>query len=193
MRTQGWFVIAICLLLLGCHHKPRNDPYRTRDATANIYYGAYASPPKTLDPAKAYTTDEAQFVSLVYEPPLQYQYLTHPWTLEPLLATQMPEVIYKDAQDKVVTGPQLASSSEYIIHIRPGIYYQLHPAFSTLDKDVYRYWPLRDAQAKSYTNMNDFKQLATREVTADDFVYEIKRLASPAVQSPIYGLMSMHI
>ena len=33
----------------------------------------------------------------------------------------------------------------------------------------------------------------TRELIADDFVYEIKRLADPAVQSPIYGLMSQHI
>ncbi len=193
MRIQGWLVISIFLLLLGCHHEPRNNPYRTRDATANIYYGAYSSAPKTLDPAKAYTTDEAQFVSLVYEPPLQYQYLTRPWTLEPLLASQMPQVIYRDATGKIVADPQLASSSEYIVHIKPGIYYQPHPAFVRTPEGLHLYWPLTAAAAKSYTTANDFKQSASREVTADDFVYEIKRLASPAVQSPIYGLMSTHI
>lgn len=193
MRTQGWCIALITLLLLGCHHEPRNNPYRNQDAAANIYYGAYASPPKTLDPAKSYTTDEAVFVSLVYESPLQYQYLTYPWALEPLLASQMPEVIYKDAQGKVVTDPQLASSSEYIIHIKPGVYYQPHPAFVQSGNGSYLYWPLTAEQASAYDSIDDFEKNATREVTADDFVYEIKRLASPTVQSPIYGLMSTHI
>ncbi len=186
-------LILITASLLGCYHKPHNDPYHTEDATANIYYGAYSSAPKTLDPAKAYTTDEAQFVSLVYETPLQYQYLTRPWALEPLLATRMPEVVYKDAQGNVTSDPRLAKCSEYTIHIQPGVYYQPHPAFARSQQGGYLYWPLSADAAQAYQQISDFKYTATREVTAEDFVYEIKRLASPAVQSPIYGLMSEHI
>ena len=43
------------------------------------------------------------------------------------------------------------------------------------------------------TGLGDLKQLATRELTAYDYVYQIKRLASPKVSSPIYGLMSEYI
>ena len=193
MRIQGWLIVLLTLFLIGCHHKPRNDPYLTHDKTANIYYGAFSSPPKTLDPAKSYTVDEAQFISLIYEPPLQYQYLTRPWALEPLTAKEMPHIIYYDAAGNTVADATKADHSDYIIHIKPGIYYQPHPAFARDNKGQPLYWPLTTDTAKPYHTLNDFKQQGSREVTADDFVYEIKRLASPTVQSPIYGLMSAHI
>lgn len=41
--------------------------------------------------------------------------------------------------------------------------------------------------------MSDFKYIGTRELIADDYIYQIKRLANPAVSSPIYGLMSNYI
>ena len=41
--------------------------------------------------------------------------------------------------------------------------------------------------------MSDFKFTGTRELIADDYIYQIKRLADPTVSSPIQGLMSSYI
>ena len=41
--------------------------------------------------------------------------------------------------------------------------------------------------------LRDFKQTGTRELIADDYVYQIKRLAHPRLHSPIFGLMSEYI
>ncbi|MCI5147512.1 MAG: peptide ABC transporter substrate-binding protein, partial [Candidatus Electrothrix sp. AR3] len=41
--------------------------------------------------------------------------------------------------------------------------------------------------------MADFPENGTRELIADDFVYEIKRLAHPRLHSPIYGFMTEYI
>ena len=49
----------------------------------------------------------------------------------------------------------------YTITLKPGIYYAPHPAFE-----------------------------GKREMVAEDFVYQIKRLASAKLQSPLYGLLS---
>lgn len=57
----------------------------------------------------------------------------------------------------------------------------------------YRYWPLsEEALADRYT-LDDFPERDTRELTAADYVYQIKRLAVPANHSPIAGLMGEHI
>src|SRR5690606_26108199 len=41
--------------------------------------------------------------------------------------------------------------------------------------------------------LQDLPATGTRELIADDYIYEIKRLASPKTQSPIFGLMSRYI
>lgn len=43
------------------------------------------------------------------------------------------------------------------------------------------------------SKLSDFKYTGTRELIIDDYIYQIKRLANPAVSSPIYGLMSYYI
>ena len=43
------------------------------------------------------------------------------------------------------------------------------------------------------TQIRDFEHSGTRELVAADYVYQIKRLAHPALSSPIFGLMSEHI
>ncbi len=192
LREQFIWLILI-FFLSACHHQPHNNPYPSRDDKANVYYGAFSTPPKTLDPAKSYTVNEAQFISLIYETPLEYHYLKRPWALKPLLAEGLPQIRYLDAQGLPTLDRLKAKSSEYIIHIRPGIYYQPHPALARDTQGQLVYAHLSPAQAQHYHQISDFTQTGTRELTADDFVYEIKRLASPQVQSPIYGLMSGHI
>ena len=41
--------------------------------------------------------------------------------------------------------------------------------------------------------LGDFPQSGTRELIADDYIYQIKRLAHPRLHSPIFGMMSERI
>ena len=41
--------------------------------------------------------------------------------------------------------------------------------------------------------LEDFKATGTRELTAEDYVYQIKRLAHPDLHSPIFGMMAEKI
>ncbi len=63
------------------------------------------------------------------------------------------------------------------------------------EKGNYRYLqlPADYLDENDISGLSDFEYTGTRELLADDYIYEIKRLANPAVNSPIYGLMSEHI
>ena len=81
----------------------------------------------------------------------------------------------------------------YEISIKPGILYQPHPAFARGNNGKFYYHNLSaDDLAKIY-ELKDFLHTDTRELTAKDYVYEIKRLAHPRLHSPIFGLMSDYI
>ncbi len=162
----------------------------------NTRHAAFSSPPKTLDPARAYSSDEIQFIAQIYEPPLQYHYLKRPYTLEPLTAASLPSVSYFNANHKQLpmhTNPKNISYSVYDITIKPHIYYQPHPAFAKNSQGKFLYHHLSPAQLKAINNISDFKKTGTREPTAADYIYEIKRLATPKTNSPIFGFMRKHI
>ncbi len=50
----------------------------------------------------------------------------------------------------------------------------------------------REDVADKY-KVTDFKETGTRELTADDYVYAIRRLATPRVKSPSFSTMSDYI
>lgn len=189
-------IMVLSLILTACRDQPWNDPYPSKESTANIRYSSFYGQPKTLDPAKSYSVDESAFVYQIYEPPLQYHLLKRPYTLVPLTTTKMPEVTFLDKNSKPLpdTAPddQVAFTA-YTISIKPGIYFQPHPSFARNKQGQYYYHHLTPKEIKHYRHLKDFKQTGTRELTAQDYIYEIKRLASPKVNSPIYGLMSNKI
>jgi peptide/nickel transport system substrate-binding protein len=158
-----------------------NDPYPSAERERNFLYASFVQRPKHLDPAQSYTEDEARFTQQIYEPPLQYHYLKRPYTLEPLTATEMPRVSYR------------AGYSEYEIRIRPGILYQPHPAFAKNAKGEFLYQSLSPAQIATLASPYALPGRGTRELTADDYIYAIKRLANPHLHCPIFGLMSQYI
>jgi len=133
-----------------------NNPYPDEKGSGQVLYSAFSQEAKHLDPALSYSADEWNIINQIYEPLLEYHYLKRPYVLQPLLAQDLPRVYEEHTQGKVVTV--------YDIHIKPGIYYQPHPAFH------------------QYPNH-------TREVTAQDFIYQIKRLGDPSLNSPIFGVM----
>ncbi|KTC81353.1 extracellular solute-binding protein [Legionella brunensis] len=173
-----------------------NNPYPDDDASEKIYYSSFAEQPKTLDPAKSYSSNEYQFISQIYEPILQYDYFIRPYTLVPLIATTMPTVRYLTKFNQIVHDPKdEIAFSVYTVRIKSGIYFQPHPAFAKNKEGEYLYLNLSEDYLNDHdiSKLSDFKKTGTRELTVDDYIYQIKRLASPAVNSPIYGLMSEHI
>jgi len=166
---------AAAVLLAGCA-EVWNDPYPAADRGANVLYSSFIERPKHLDPVQSYTENEAVFTQQIYEPPLQYHYLKRPYELVPLTALEVPKA--QEAEGGRVTV--------YTIRIRPGIRYQPHPAFVP---ENFALAPGRIAGLASPYEL----PLATRELTADDYIYQIKRLASPRLHSPIFGLMAEYI
>jgi peptide/nickel transport system substrate-binding protein len=191
---MGLLVISLGLMA-GCSDS-WNNPYPDTDAHANVLYSAFSERPKHLDPARSYSSNEAEFTGQIYEPPLQYHFLKRPYTLIPLTAEAVPTPHYLDAAGKPLADDAPADAiaeSVYEIRIRPGIRYQPHPAFARDAAGHYRYHALDAAAVAGKRQIGDFTHTGTRELVAADYVYQIKRLANPRLSSPIFGLMSEHI
>ena len=188
--------VLLLSLLSACGKTPWNDPYPESERGKNTLYSVFTERPKHLDPARSYSSNEVVFTGQIYEPPLQYQYLKRPYTLEPLTAERMPEVAYFDAQGQALPADAAAETvaySDYLIQIKPGIIYQPHPAFEKDAQGRYPNHALRPEQIAALQAPTDLPQQAKRELIADDYVFQIKRLAHPRLNSPIYGLMSDYI
>jgi ABC-type transport system substrate-binding protein len=184
---------ALAIALTGCG-AVWNDPYPTADHGKSILYSAFVQRPKHLDPVQSYTEDEARFTQQIYEPPLQYHYLKQPYTLVPLTTAAMPTVRLLDANGKAVgvSGGAVAASV-YEVHIQPGIRYQPHPAFARDAAGRFAYHGLSAAQIEDLRSPYALPVQGTRELVADDYIYQIKRLAHPRLHSPIFSLMAQYI
>ena len=187
---------AIALLLLGGCEGPWNDPYDTAASNESVLYSSFADRPQFLDPARSYTSTAYGFIQQVYEPPLAYHYLKRPYELEPLVAATMPQVRLLDARGQELPPDAPADQvaiSEYLIDIRPGIRYQPHPALARHAHGDYRYHALTAKDLESVYTLADFPETGSRELVAEDFVYQIKRLADPRRHCPIAGIMAEYV
>ncbi|MDO8925483.1 MAG: ABC transporter substrate-binding protein [Sideroxyarcus sp.] len=181
------FSVTLCLLLAACDGGLWNNPYPTADDGKSILYSAFTERPKHLDPAQAYSENEYEFLALVYAPPLQYHYLKRPYQLTPLAASVLPTVSYLDKNRRPLPDKAAVERivySVYEIRIKPGMRYQPHPAFVPANS-------LR--KLDGIASLADFAATATREVTAADYAYQIKRLVHPQLHTPIAGVMSEYI
>jgi ABC-type transport system substrate-binding protein len=182
--------LASVVLLAGCG-QAWNDPYPVADAERNILYAAFTDRPKHLDPAQSYTEDEITFTGQIYEPPLQYHYLKRPYTLIPATLEQVPQPRFFDAegQELAADAPlEAIAESVYELRLKPGIRYQPHPAFALDERGQPRYLGKNVAEGRQ--KIADFPHTGTRELTADDYIYQMKRLAHPRLHSPIFGMMA---
>src|SRR5712671_3825255 len=105
-RLSLFAALAACVTAFGC----TNDPYPDTDRGKKVLYSSFTEPPKTLDPAVAYTTAEHVITGNVYDTLLEYHYLKRPYQLIPGLATAVPE------PRQLEGGRQ-----SYRFKIRPGI------------------------------------------------------------------------
>ena len=127
-------------------------------------------------------------------PPLQYHYLKRPYELVPLAAQEIPRATYFDKDDRPL--PETADSksiaySVYEMRIKPGVQV---PAASRIRGRCRR--PLALSASEPQGRRADLRAARfqadrhARSSIADDYVYQIKRLAHPRLHSPIFGLMS---
>ena len=195
-------LIRVCLiamsmsLLSACDNSSLNNPYPYKDVNANILYSSFSERPKRLDPIKSYVENEYAFIGQIYEPPLQYHYLKRPYELIPLTTSKMPEVLFFDKNGKRLAKNVAVKDiafSQFNISIKKGIQFQPHPGFAKDENGGYLYHELSEEQFENISSLGDFKKVASRELTASDYVYQIKRFSHPKINSPIYGLMQKYI
>jgi oligopeptide transport system substrate-binding protein len=194
----AYAVTALALALLpSCF---TNDPYPSSEAGKPIYYDTFREEPKHLDPAVAYSADSYTFTNQIYEPVIQYHYLKRPYTLVPLTAERMPDVKLYDKQGKQLSDDAPAddvAKAVYEITLRADVRYQDHPSF-VRGADGQYLWHL--APGASFPKIDHPDELlkapggapgtATRAARAEDYVYEIKRLAHPKLECPIASLFA---
>ena len=181
-------VVAVVLSACG---QAWNDPYPAADVGRNILYTAFTDRPKHLDPARSYAEDEVTFTAQIYEPPLQYHYLKRPYELMPATVEQVPVPRFYDASGRELPHDapvERIAESVYELKLKPGIRFQPHPAFA-LDSYGQPEILAKNEIAKRQS-LADFPKVGTRELTADDYIYQIKRLAHPRLHSPIFGMMA---
>ena len=203
LKFQGGFaktvrqvgISGLAFLLTACG-QVWNSPYVGESDQQQVLYTAFTARPKHLDPAQSYTSDEAEFTYQMYEAPFQYHYLKRPYTLIPQSAARMPVPVYLDANGKPLpdnAADDKVAVSLYTIEIQSGILYAPHPAFAKNAEGAPAYLNLTEAASRDFFKPADFPLSGTRELLAEDFVYEIKRLAHPRIVSPIFGHMAEYI
>lgn len=192
----GCVAVLLVTVLNGCDGRAWNAPYPASEANSNTLYSSFSERPKHLDPARSYAANEYAFIGQIYEPPLQYHFLKRPYQLVPLAAEQVPEPQFFDQAGNPLPADAAADQvafSEYQIEIKPGMRYQPHPALAKDDSGAYRYHHLSEDDIEGINTLADFPHTGTREATAEDFIYQIKRLANPRLHSPIASIMSEYI
>ena len=191
-----FYVSLIALLPSTASATQLNNPYTEDEGNRSVLYESFTERPKHLDPAVAYSSNEYAIIGQIYEPPFQYHYLKRPYQLIPATASKMPEIHYLNAN-----GEPLAQGAkdgdivftDYIIDIKPNTHYQPHPALAKNSAGDYLYHQLSAEKIDALHSLSDFKNTDSRELIADDYIYQIKRLAYPKLQSPIAEVMKNYI
>lgn len=197
MRLIQLLLISVVGLLSACSDNAVNSPYAQGQAEQNTLFTAFTQrSPKYLDPASSYSTDETPFTYSIYEPLYGYHYLKRPYELEGRTAQEVVDPYYLDANGERLPDDapsEQIAQSVYDIPLKPGILFQPHPAFAQDEQHQYRYYPMPAAVLEQAYAITDFEHTGTRELTAHDYVYALRRLASPRVISPIYAFFTDYI
>lgn len=121
------FLMPCCVNLAYGSSWVFNNPYPESEANENIYYSSFNEQPKTLDPARSYSSNEYLFIAQIYEPLLEYDYYKRPYELIPLTATQLPKIRYLDANGNPVPAGDNSKPaySVYTIQIKKEFYINL--------------------------------------------------------------------
>lgn len=192
-RIRTGLLISALALLAACD----NSPWPKGAAAENTIYSAMSdSTPRHLDPTASYWSNDTLVTYQVYEPLYGYHYLKRPFELVPKTAARVVAPTYLDKHGQRLpddAAGELVAESVYDVPIRPGIFYQPHPAFARDEAGRYRYHDLAPGALGARRTPLDFEYSGTRELVADDFVYAIKRHATTRITTPIYGVFSEYV
>jgi len=196
-RPARCLPIFLALLALGACGQVTNNPHRAGSERTNTFFTAFQErSPKYLDPTASYNLDETPYMYSIYEPPYRFHYLKRPYEIVPRAAEAVAPAQYFDANGKALPDDAPADRIAlvvYDIHIRKGIRYAPHPAFAKGPDGTYLYHHLTRAETENKRTPFDFPAQGSREATAHDFVYAIRRLATTRTRSPSFSLMAEHI
>ena len=171
-----------------------NSPHDNKKIKTQTLFSSFSLPPKHFDPVVSYSSNEWAIIGQIYEPPLQYNYLKRPYELEPLTLTKMPSISYLDKEgNEVDEHSDKVMFSEYRLDLRKDIKYQNHPSFVKDVKGRLVYGALNEEELKHIDSLDDLKKTATRNLTASDYAYAIKRMAVRQNHSPILDSMQEYI
>ena len=188
-------VLAACCLglLSGCS----NDPNPAGKAKENTLFETFEErSPRYLDPTASYSNNESKWTFQVYDTLYGYDYFKRPYEIVLKAAAELPVAKYFDKDGKPLPADadaELIAESVYDIKIKPGLKYAPHPAFAQDDKGVHRYHAMKLGELGERRSPLEFEHQGSREVVADDFVYAIKRHATPRMDAPIYGVFSEYV
>ncbi|OGA16148.1 MAG: peptide ABC transporter substrate-binding protein [Betaproteobacteria bacterium RIFCSPLOWO2_02_FULL_66_14] len=201
MRDAGivsrFAVAALASLLAGGCTQVSNSPHaRGAEKTNTLFTAFLERSPKYLDPTSSYSNDETPYTYQVYEPLYGYHYLKRPYQLAPRAAAAIapPHYFDKAGKELPLDAPgEAVAQTVYDVPLQKGILFAPHPAFAKDAAGAYAYHALRREDVAGKHRISDFPLTGTRELTAHDYVYAIRRLATPRIKSPSFSLMSEYI
>jgi ABC-type transport system substrate-binding protein len=197
LATVGTALALVGLsALTGCSEVSNNQHPPGSEKTNTMFVPFRERSPKYLDPTSSYSNDETPFTYQIYEPPYGYHYLKRPYELNGRAAEAVAHPHYLDKDGNALAddapGDQVAETV-FDIRIRPGIKFAPHPAFAKNANGEYVYHSMKRADVADKYKVTDFKETGTRELGADDYVYAVRRLATPRIKSPAFSPMSDYI
>jgi ABC-type transport system substrate-binding protein len=193
MRAIAGLWVGALTLMAGCDNSP--NP-KGSEASNTFFVAVQERTPRHLDPTASYSLNEVPYMYSIYEPPYAYHYLKRPYELVPKSATELvtPNYFDKDGKPLPFDAPgELVAESQYDIHIKPGVRYAPHPAFAKDASGAYEYHAMTAAQTRDKHRPGDFAHRGTRELVADDFVYALKRHATPRIEAPVFAIFSEYV
>ena len=200
MRARGAASVALAVVLAAGLAACNNNPYPAELVASNtLIYTFDERSPRYLDPVASYSNPESAYTYQIYEPPYGYHYLKRPYVLEARAAAEVVKPAYFDKAGQRLPDDAPAdriAESVYDIPIRKGVLYQPHPVFAKNAQGRYRYHTdhaLTRAELGSKRSPWDFEHQGTRELVAEDFVYNIKRHATTRIEAPVYAVFAEYI
>lgn len=189
------FIAIFCItnLLTACG-EIYNNPHPPEEEGKIVHYTNFQLPPKHLDHAVSYSSDESVLLDQIIEPPLGYHFLKRPYELVPLAAESMPELTFLDKdQQPVDADSEEVAFTRYTLKVKQELRFQPHPAFAKKADGTPLYLFSTPEESSTFASISDFTETGSRPVLANDFIYQIKRLADPKIKSPMLGFMAQYI
>lgn len=192
-RLAPWLATLLFLFLCGCNNNPHPEGLA---AMNTLFTGVVDNSPRHLDPVASYWSNDTPFTYQIYEPLYGYHLLKRPFTLVPKTATEVVVPRYLDAAGRELppdADGALVAESVYDIPIRRGVRFEPHPAFALDEAGRHRYHAMKPGELGARRRPLDFEHTGTRELTAEDFVYTLKRHATTRITTPISGIFSEYV